>query len=222
MERARSRPAQPLGSVCCAEEKDDFVAELKSIVGSENVLTGGEHFKRHMHGMRIGSGSARAVVRPGSLCEAMKVVELCARERVSMFPQGANTGLTGGSVPRDERGVCVDMRRLNRIAALTPDASLVLTFAGAGIHDLSLFLAKFNRDSHTLLGSTFLNPTVGAGIALGSGGVLLRRGPVFTERLLYVRVNEEGKAELVNTLDLESDGSPILEQLVRFFFCLLS
>jgi D-lactate dehydrogenase len=61
-----------------------------------------------------------------------------------------------------------------------------------------------NRESHSLLGSFFLNPTVGAGVALGSGGTQLRKGPVYTERVLYVRVNDSGKAELVDTLGLVS------------------
>jgi hypothetical protein len=126
-----------------------------------------------------------------------------------IYPQGANTALTGGSVPRSDNGIAINMRRLNKIVALDDEASLVLTFGGlilyliffivysyclgAGIHDLSTFLAKLNRDSHTALGSSFLNPTgnsgvcfiicsvtfvcvVAAGIALGSGGVLMRKG----------------------------------------------
>ena len=39
----------------------------------------------------------------------------------------------------------------------------VLCFAGVGIFDLREELHKFDRDSHSVLGSLFLNPTVGAG-----------------------------------------------------------
>jgi hypothetical protein len=62
-----------------------------------------------------------AVVLPGTLQEALHVVQLCADAGVAILyglliknlsafspsvnrPQGANTGLTGGSVPRDEAG----------------------------------------------------------------------------------------------------------------------
>jgi D-lactate dehydrogenase len=53
-----------------------------------------------------------------------------------------------------------------------------------------------------VLGSFFLNPTVGAGVALGSGGTQLRKGPVYTERVLYARVDADGKVRVVDSLGL--------------------
>ena len=51
-------------------------------------------------------------------------------------------------------------------------------------------------ESHSVLGSIFLNPTTAAGVAFGSGGTQLRKGPVYTERLLYARVNDKGRVEV--------------------------
>ncbi len=186
-----ARPVPAAVPMCCAEERapvhdtdDALVARLRAVVGAEHVLLPGHpSFARHLAPMRTAApedaaaaAAAAVVVAPGTLAEAVSVVEACAAEKVPLFPQGANTGLTGGSVGRDARGVVLDMRRLNRIQALD-EGKLVLTFAGVGIHDLSTHLVKnHNRDSHTALGSSFLNPTVGAGIALGSGGVLMRKG----------------------------------------------
>jgi D-lactate dehydrogenase (quinone) len=65
----------------------------------------------------------------------------------------------------------------------------------------------FNRESHSTLGSTFLNPTVAAGVAFGSGGTMCRKGPAYTERALYVKVDEDkwGRqiVRVVNTLDVD-------------------
>lgn len=38
---------------------------------------------------------------PGTLQEAVDVLRACVAAGVAVVPQGANTGLTGGSVPRD-------------------------------------------------------------------------------------------------------------------------
>jgi len=45
-------------------------------------------------------GSALAVARPSSTAEVAGVLRLCAQHRVAVTPQGGNTGLVGGSVPR--------------------------------------------------------------------------------------------------------------------------
>lgn len=64
-----------------------------------------------------------------------------------------------------------------------------------------------DRESHSILGSTFLNPTTAAGIAFGSGGTQCRKGPAYTERALYIKIVEnkwqEQQIEIVNTLDID-------------------
>ena len=51
-------------------------------------------------GARIGKGEALAVVQPDTLQQAVDVLQACVDADVCVIPQGANTGLTGGSVPR--------------------------------------------------------------------------------------------------------------------------
>ena len=64
-----------------------------------------------------------------------------------------------------------------------------------------------DRESHSILGSTFLNPTTAAGVAFGSGGTQCRKGPAYTERALYIRIVEnkwqEQRMEIVNTLQID-------------------
>jgi len=74
---------------------------------------------------------------------------------------------------------------------------------------LQEFLNEYfpDRESHSTLGSTFLNPTTAAGVAFGSGGTQCRKGPAYTERALYVKVStnkwHEQIVETVNTLNIE-------------------
>ena len=81
--------------------------------------------------------------------------------------------------------------------------------AGAGLAQLQRFYDKYfsDRESHSTLGSTFLNPTTAAGIALGSGGTqCCRKGPAYTDRALYLKITKnkfgEYAVHIINTLDI--------------------
>lgn len=75
-----------------------------------------------------------------------------------------------------------------------------------------------DRESHSVLGSTFLNPTTAAGVALGSGGTQCRKGPAYTERALYLKVTtnkwREKIVQIVNTLEIEGmeDRDELMKQ----------
>jgi D-lactate dehydrogenase len=148
------------------------------------------------------------VVKPQRLQDAVRVVELCAAQGLVVYPQGQNTSLTGGGVPREQedpqrRAVVVNMSALNDIYVLEKE-NKVLCCAGAGIYSLSEKLKPLQRQSHSVLGSFFLNPSVAAGLALSSGGTQLRKGPVYTERVLYLKINEDRSVEVVDTLGLQA------------------
>lgn len=71
------------------------------------------------------------------------------------------------------------------------------------------FLKQYfpDRESHSVLGSTFLNPTTAAGVAFGSGGTQCRKGPAYTERALYLKITtnkwQEKVVEVVNDLNIK-------------------
>ncbi len=85
----------------------------------------------------------------------------------------------------------------------------VVCLAGVGLASLQRFVQEHfpERESHSILGSTFLNPTTAAGVAFGSGGTQMRKGPAFTERALYIKVDHDkfGKSivKVVNTLGIK-------------------
>lgn len=185
--------------------------ELKKLVGAENVSSNVK-----LRGSRLGKGTAMLVAKPRSLREALRTLELCAKADVAVLPQGANTSLTGGSVPRDDCDrpfVIINMRKAKKILPVGSSPELALCFAGAGIYQLQSELQKRSRDSHSVLGSIFLNPSVAAGVSYGSGGTQIRKGPAFTERALFCRVKADGEVELVDTLGLKLKGEKALDFL---------
>jgi D-lactate dehydrogenase len=194
--------------------------ELAKIVGEENVLTGLTEDSSNttfLKGARLGRGKALAIVTPTSLQDAVKALQLIVEANCVIVPQGANTGLTGGSVPREEEGqgqeqrppVVLNMRKLNTMFPID-NGTKVVCLAGSGIATLATNLPIWgfkDRESHSTLGSTFLDPTTAAGVAFGSGGTQLRKGPAYTDRAMYAKVyqNKWGKnvVEIVNTLGIE-------------------
>jgi D-lactate dehydrogenase len=192
---------------CCEAALSDAQKALPEKLGE---IVGKTHVKVNytQKGSRLGKGTALAYVQPGTMREAIDALQACVKADVAVLPQGANSGLTGGSVPRNDQvgrpTVVIQLRRLKKILPIGDRAHQVLCFAGAGIYDLNQLLAqRYDRDSHSILGSLFLNPSVGAGVAFGSGGTQIRKGPSWTERALYCKVNSKGEVELVNTLGLK-------------------
>jgi FAD/FMN-containing dehydrogenase len=75
-------------------------------------------------------GSASLVVRPADTEEAAAVVAACGRARAAVVPQGGNTGLVGGGVPRGGE-VVLTLERLDAIESV--DAAAAQIAAGAGV-----------------------------------------------------------------------------------------
>jgi hypothetical protein len=70
---------------------------------------------------RLWRGATRLVVRPASTREVAEVVQICAKSRLPIVPQGGNTGLVGGGGPsEDGDNIVLALGRMNRIRAIDP------------------------------------------------------------------------------------------------------
>jgi D-lactate dehydrogenase len=105
--------------------------------------------------------------------------------------------------------VILNMERINTIVPVDHGDRVFCT-AGVGISTLANYCSStFGRESHSVLGSVFLNPTVSGGVAFNSGGTQLRKGPAYTERALFARVLKDGTTvEVVNELGLDGVDEP--------------
>ena len=76
-----------------------FTEELSRIVGAENVLQE-EHKLSYLvdkHHRLI--GNAISVVKPKSTEEVAAIVRLCNKHKITITPQGGNTGFVGAAIP---------------------------------------------------------------------------------------------------------------------------
>lgn len=159
-----------------AETATPVVAELSAAVGPENVLVDPAaqarilrdfHYYSPLLQDALADTTADAVVRPASAEELERVVATAVRHRVPITVRGAGTGNYGQSLPL-ERGIVVDVRRVNRVvevgdAAITVEAGCVLADAEAA--------ARAHGREMTVMSSTYRVATASGFIAGGSGGI---------------------------------------------------
>ncbi|MGC3820258.1 D-lactate dehydrogenase [Acinetobacter sp. G11] len=187
------------------------IQKLINIVGKQHVFTDDNDTRLYRQGRRYGSGQVLAVVVPGSLLEQWQVLQAAVDADCIVIMQAANTGLTGGSTPfgddYDRPVILINTRRLVGIQVIN-DAKQVVCLPGATLDKLEKELAVFNREPHSVIGSSCIGASVLGGVCNNSGGALVRRGPAYTELALYARVNESGQLELVNHLGIQLGSTP--------------
>lgn len=153
---------------------DPLAGALAQITGGRHVLlepdlkaTYETDWTRRFH------GDARLVVRPGTTEEVAAVVAACHQAGAAIVPQGGNTGLVGGGVPRGGE-VVLSLARLTAMEPVDTIAGEVTVGAGvtlAALQDhareagLAFGVDLASRDS----------ATIGGMIATNAGGIRVLR-----------------------------------------------
>ncbi len=195
-----------------------ILIDLISITGNKYILSGKWDKQAYINGWRYGNGDALAIVKPGCLLEMWKVLQICVNADVIVIMQAANTGLTGGSTPYgndyERPVVIINTLRINDIHLIN-SAKQIISLSGGTLYDLENKLKPFNRDPHSVIGSTSIGASIVGGVCNNSGGSLVKRGPAYTELALYAKINKDGKLELINELgiNLGDDPETILKNL---------
>ena len=190
---------------------NQIIFELQNIIGSKHVLSSEWRKKPFTKGWRYGEGKALAVVRPGKLIDIWKIMQLCIKNDIIVIMQAANTGLTGGSTPKgidyDRKILIINTLRINGIHIIN-NGKQIIGLAGSTLFDLEKKLDKYNRDPHSVIGSSCIGASIVGGVCNNSGGALVQRGPAYTELSLYAKINSNQKLELVNDLGIDLGKSP--------------
>ena len=189
----------------------NLLETLRHIVGAKYVITDPSKTERYRTGYRFGTGNAIAVVRPATLWEQWQVLEACVAADVIVISQAANTGITGGSNPFGndyDRDVVIINTMRNDNIQLILDAKQAICLTGATLNHLEQELKLYNREPHSVIGSSCIGASVIGGVCNNSGGSLVQRGPAYTEMALYAQRNANGKLELINHLGIDLGSSP--------------
>jgi FAD/FMN-containing dehydrogenase len=164
-----------------------LLESLSAIVGPANVLKTSADMAPYLHDWRKRyHGNAQCVVRPGSTHEVSAVVAACAAAGVGVVPQGGNTGLVGGGIPRD-KDVVVSLVRMNRIRDVDIDNNTLTVEAGAILQQVQEAAAKANRLFPLSLAAEG-SATIGGNISTNAGGVQVLRYGNMRDLVLGVEV----------------------------------
>src|SRR5699024_10787876 len=155
------------------QHQSPAVSAFIDIMGSRHVLTSARATEPYAKGNRFGGGSVLAVLKPGSLVDMWRALQVCVDHDLIVVPQSANTGLTGGSGPGaqdyDREIVIISTLRLNQIHLIN-DAREAVCLAGSTLYELDEALAPLGREPHSVIGSSSIGASVIGGIANNSGG----------------------------------------------------
>ena len=157
---------------------DPLIEALAEVVGAGHVLAAADAragFETDWTG-RFG-GPARLVVRPADTAQVAGVLTACGAHGAVVVPQGGNTGLVGGGVPRGGE-VVLSLRRLDALGAVDPAAPQVEAGAGVTLAALQAHARRAGLDAAVDFAARDVC-TVGGLVATDAGGMrALRHGTV--------------------------------------------
>lgn len=169
-----TRGAEPSGPE--ASVVAQVFERFRGILGEGNLLTRPEErapYEADWRGRYL--GDALCVVRPGSTAEVAAVIKVCAEHRLAVVPQGGNTGLVGGGVPRAGGGeIVVSLSRMNRILAVDRANSTISVEAGCTLAAVQAAAQEVDRLFPLSLASEG-SCQIGGNLASNAGGVQVLR-----------------------------------------------
>jgi FAD/FMN-containing dehydrogenase len=169
---------------------------LGEVVGPEHVLTDPDVTASYATDWtgRF-RGEAMLVVRPADADQVAAVLARCTEARAAVVPQGGNTGLVGGSVPRGTPMVVLSTRRLDRVEPVDEAAMQVTAAAGVTMARWRRHARAAGLDAPIDFASRD-SATVGGAVATNAGGSrVVRFGTM--------------RSQVAGVAAVLADGSPI-------------
>jgi FAD/FMN-containing dehydrogenase len=180
---------------------------LRRAVGDAHVVTDADRLSSHeVDWTGRWRGDASAVLRPSSVEEVRAIVVLAREHRLTLVPQGGNTGLVGGSVPRDG-AIVVDLRRLDGLDAVDLAAGQVTVGAGVSLARLQAHVQPQGLAVPVDLAARD-TATLGGMVATNAGGThVVRHGSMRAQLLGVEAVLGTGKIVRANLAGLLKDNT---------------
>ncbi|MEH2501920.1 FAD/FMN-containing dehydrogenase [Bradyrhizobium sp. AZCC 1578] len=157
----------------------NVLAGLAAIVGDNYVIDSAPDQEPYVVDWRGRyRGRAVAVVKPGSTAEVATVVRYCADKRLSIVPQGGNTGMCGAATPDDgASNVVIRLDRMRRVRDVSPLANTITVEAGCILAEVQAAATAVDRHFPLSLGAEG-SCQIGGNISTNAGGTaVLRYGP---------------------------------------------
>ena len=117
-------------------DEHSIMSSLQEIVGSGQVITDADRLRKYAaDGSFVKPMKPLCAALPATIEEVQGIVRLANRAGVALFPYSSGTTFQGGHIPT-ERGITVDLSRMNRIDLLDPVARNAIIEPGVTFEQL--------------------------------------------------------------------------------------
>ena len=118
--------------------ENPIIALLADIAGAQHVITSATDQAPHLTDWRGHyTGTALAVVKPGSTAEVSRILALAHEHSIPVVPQGGNTGLCGGATPdQSGKAIILSLGRMNTIRHLDTMSRTITVEAGCILENI--------------------------------------------------------------------------------------
>ena len=186
---------------------EQIITELQSIVGKSNVTTEMADRICYSYDATQKSFLPEVVVHPGSTPEISEIVKLANRERIPVFPRGAGSGFSGGSLPT-KGGIVLCTERLDRILEIDEENLIATVEPGVVTEQFQKEVEKrglfYPPDPASLKFST-----LGGNVAECAGGPRCVKYGVTKDFILGLEV-------VTPTGDIITTGGPTMKGVVGY------
>ena len=149
--------------------ESSLIDRLSGIVGPENVLSAPEDLLCYSFDATPGEARPECVVLPTTTEQVAAVVKLAGENAIPIYPRGAGSGLSGGSVPT-EGGIALVLTKMDRILEINTDDLYVRCEPGVIVADLIDAVAEFDL-VYPPDPSSMKSCTMGGAVAENAGGL---------------------------------------------------
>jgi FAD/FMN-containing dehydrogenase len=154
------------------------LARLKQIVGPLGWADDPETLAPHLLEWRSRyEGKTPLLLKPANTEQVAEIVRVCAAAEVGIVPQGGNTGLVGGQIPRPEgTDILLNLGRMNRIRTVDASNNTMTVEAGCVLAAVQQAAADHDRLFPLSLAAEG-SCQIGGNLSANAGGVhVLRYG----------------------------------------------
>jgi FAD/FMN-containing dehydrogenase len=151
---------------------DALIQRFAAIVGPAHAITSPDDQAPYLREWRdLYVGRTPLVVKPANTEEVSRLLALAYAEGVGIVPQGGNTGLVGGQIPRaGRREILISLTRMARVRTIDPAGETLTVEAGATLHAVQQAARNAGRLFPLSLASEG-SATIGGNLATNAGGV---------------------------------------------------
>jgi FAD/FMN-containing dehydrogenase len=171
-------------------DDQDAISRLKAALGPKGFLEGAEAMARYLVDWRgLYRGPALLVARPASTAEVSACMRICSEAGIAVVPQGGNTGLVGGSVPRPEDARCIllSLERMNAVRSLDALDFTITVEAGCILQNIQKAADAADRFFPLSLGAEG-SCQIGGNLSTNAGGIQVLRFGMARDLVLGLEV----------------------------------